>query len=119
MKRLIWATVLSFLLVAILIFGNFVVKTNCQILLDAVQECKTTQDKNSALQKAENLENMWVKKERRMAIFVNRNIVQEIGLHIALIKQTAAEPDSLDYLAACRETEILITHALKNQRFSI
>ena len=118
MKRLIWAGAICVLLASILAFGNYTVKTNCRELLAGVEECKATQNKISAQEKAEILENKWVEKEPLLSIFVNRNTVQEIGVHIALIQQNATEPDSLDYAAACREVQVLITHAIKNQRLS-
>lgn len=116
MKRLIWAAALSVLLCAILAVGNYTVNINCDRLLLSVEACKNEQNKISAQERAEILENDWVKKEPLMKFFINRNIVQEIGVHIALIRETSREPDSLDYKSACRETEILLTHAIKNQR---
>ncbi len=118
MKRLIWVAVFSAVLVAIIAFGNYTVKSTCSDLLAGIEECKSEQNKISAQEKAEILENKWIEKEPLLSVFVNRNIVQEIGVHIALIQQTADEPDSLDYAVACREAHVLVTHAIKNQRIS-
>ncbi|MBP3692513.1 MAG: DUF4363 family protein [Clostridia bacterium] len=118
MKRLIWAAGLSILLVAIVAYGKFTVKANCNELLSDIEICKNEQNKISAQQKAEILENKWIEKEPLLSVFINRNIVQEIGVHIALIHQNATEPDSLDYAAACAEAHVLITHAIKNQRLA-
>lgn len=118
MKRLIWAGAFCIILAAILAFGTHTVKANCRELLSDIEACENEQNKISALEKAEILENKWIEKEPLLSVFINRNIVQEIGVHIALIQQTAVEPDSLDYAAACCEAHVLITHAIKNQRLS-
>lgn len=118
MKRLIWAAALTFLLAAIIVFGKYTVTSNCRALLDEVEACQSEKNTASAIAKAEALENKWNKKEWLLSIFINRNIVQEIGVHIALIKQTASEPDSLDYGICCREAYVLLSHAVKNQRLS-
>lgn len=118
MKRTIWAGVLSCLLAAILVFGNRTVKQNCNLLLEQVDGCKAEKNKASAIKMAEALEDEWIQKEGLLSVFINRNIVQEIGVSVALIKQYASKPDSMEYTAYCTQTQVLITHAVKNQRLS-
>lgn len=119
MKRLIAAGILAVLVTALCIGGNYIMQHSCNNLLEMIDDCKSAENKNSAYKKAEKLEDEWVKKETLLSLFSNLRMVDDIGVAISRISAYSDNPSGPDYIAACREAEVKLTHMRENERLSV
>ena len=119
MKRLIPAGIIALVLAVTFIAGNRFVQNNCRMLIEKTRICEECTAQKTALQNANELEALWNKKEPLLSVFTNLKTAQDIGIAISRIKVAAKEPQSTDFLFACREAEIMLTHLMKNEKLTV
>ncbi len=99
MKRLIAAVVLIIIIFAINTLGFAVTEHYYDTLTTILEDCRRDYengDKKSAAEKAADLEELFEKSEKKLAVFVNRGSIDDIGASVTQIRSFAeSQADSL------------------------
>ena len=119
MKRLIIALVLLCVIIVILITGKHYVTGNVKAIETNLTVCvKNYENRNyvSATDTACELERIWVENEDKLSVFVNKGILEEIGVSIARIKSCAKYQND-DFYPECDTLYVLLTHMKNDENF--
>ncbi len=117
MRRLTAAIILSVFLAGICITNSIVVKNAYKNLGENIEICRNAvSSAEESLSAAQHLEDEWVQVEEILTAFVDHDIVDEIGVSIARLKNYAGVHEA-DYLAECTVIEMKLEHMKDNAEF--
>ncbi len=116
MKRLISAAILLVVIILLCTINAVTVKSAHTALLEGLEVCVESYGKNDtegAYQSAAALESDWEKREEILSIFVDHDIIDDLGISISRLPALAKE-DSDTFLAECNAVRITLTHMIKD-----
>ncbi len=116
MKRLISAVILLAVITALCVINAVTVKsahTKLSEKLEICIEAYNKDDTEKAFNTATQLENDWEKREEILSIFVDHDIIDDLGVSISRLPALAKE-DSDTFLAECNAVKITLTHMIKD-----
>lgn len=116
MKRLISASVLLVIIVAICIVSAITVKSAYHDLSQKLEVCITEYNAENiakAFESATDLEKDWKKREEILSIFVDHDIIDDLGVSISRLP-SLANKKSDTFLAECNAVKVALTHMIKD-----
>lgn len=121
MKRLIAAAVLAFLVAGFCLTGARVVEKNCENVkrqLSACEEACTAGDWEKAVQLSEELAAGWPGEQRRLAVFVDHAVLEDVGALLTELPSLALAESREDYMSRCAAAGLLLGRAEAAQHIS-
>lgn len=116
MKRLISASVLLVIIVSLCVLNALTVKSAYDELLQKLELCiaeYNTDNVERAFESATDLENDWKKREEILSIFVDHDIIDDLGVSISRLP-SLANKKSDTFLAECNAVKVALTHMIKD-----
>ncbi|MBE6805541.1 MAG: DUF4363 family protein [Ruminococcaceae bacterium] len=121
MKRIIAAVVLA-LIVAGLCFADVVMTNRIYNTLSAnIKECRSAflqKDYITAEKKAKELEQNWTEREDIFSLFINHELIDEMGVSVAKLVPLAKTQDDM-FLIECRVVEMTLKHIKNDSRVNL
>ncbi len=121
MKRVIAAIVLILVVAGFCIFNVVYIENSYNDLksdIDGIKESYSSESVEAAQKKAAEFEEKWVKKEDNLSVFVNHDIIDELGVSISKLSIYAPFNEEL-FLAECKEIEIGLLHMLNDTKINM
>lgn len=121
MKRLIAAGILIVLSIFICITAKNKVDDKTEKLINSVNNCRVQYNQmkyEQSLLTAINLEKEWVKSEKSLYFFVDRDLLQSIGEEVSLLKIYVKERSDEDFLSTSERITIAVKHLIEDESFS-
>ncbi len=121
MKRLIAAAVLGVVVIAALIADIMLTNKVVETVSKDIKNCKTAAeqgDYTAAKAYAETLEKNWEKTETYFSLFINHDLIDNMGVSVSKLVPLANSRDSM-YLTECRVIEVTLTHIKNDSRFNL
>lgn len=116
MKRLISASILLVIIVTLCIVNAFTVKSAYDDLSQKLELCISEYNSDNiskAFESATELENNWKKREEILSIFVDHDIIDDLGVSISRLP-SLANKESDTFLAECNAVKVALTHMIKD-----
>ncbi len=116
MKRLISASVLLVIIVSLCALNALIVKSAYDELSQKLEVCITEYSADNiakAFESATDLENDWKKREEILSIFVDHDIIDDLGVSISRLP-SLADKKSNTFLAECNAVKVALTHMIKD-----
>ncbi len=121
MKRVIAAIVLILAVAGFCVFNVVYIENSYNDLksdIDGIKESYSSESVEAAQKKAAEFEEKWVKKEDNLSVFVNHDIIDELGVSISKLPIYAPLNEEL-FLAECKEIEIGLLHMLNDTKINM
>ena len=118
MKRLVVSLIIILILGGLSCLGNLLTKNEYKKInesLNLVQEYIKKEDFESSKKIAEELEENWLKSEKKLAIFINHQLLEEVGLKLSVINPLCEKDSKTDCAAAIKEAKTALVHMKNGQ----
>ena len=113
MKRLWAALVLGIIMASFFVLGMISLKKYGDMAIDLLGQAAAAADHGNleeAARISDELEQEWIKAEKRLSIFLNRSYLFEIGADISQLKPKIQDGETGEFKALCRSIEVKIMH---------
>ena len=121
MKR-IWASVILIaVVIALCAADNVYINNTCDKSLQYLEELEAqygAKEYDNAVLTATELENHWVDSEKLLTRFVSTEMLNDIGANFAKLTVLAKNKND-EFLPELRESQVMICHFLKSERYTI
>ena len=118
MKRLIASFVIIIILGGTCFLGSVVTQKAYKDIYEGIKQSEGyMQNGQDALAKSMALkaEELWVKREKYLAVFINHDLIDEVGLKLSRIEPLASEDTRQEFFAAINEVKTALTHMRNGQ----
>lgn len=119
MNRLIAAVILAVLIAGGCIWGQITVSDCDDVIgnaLDQSREAAERGDFESAKKLAEKSEDVFADHEHRLSIFVDHDLVEDLGMQIAKLSTLAEEDTGAEFLSELDAADIMLLHIVRDNR---
>jgi hypothetical protein len=121
MKRLGVSLVILALIAAICIVGIIFIQIRYEEVDKLLVQCEDFMEQDdwkSAARCANTAEKVWMKSEKGLSVFINHDLIDEVGLCIASISPYATPDTKQDFFAACKTAKTALLHMKNDQIIS-
>lgn len=118
MKRLIVSLVIIVVLGGFCYLGNYLTQKTYDKVLKTVENSEEYMQKDEeALAKsdAKRAEEQWVKSEKYLAIFINHDLIDEVGLKLSQLEPFATRDTKEEFFAAVKSVKTALIHMRNGQ----
>lgn len=118
MKRLIASIVIILMLGGLSILGNVLTQNQYKKIdesLNLTQKFIETDNFEEAKKVTKETEENWLKAERRLAVFINHQLLDEVGLKLTVIYPFCEADTKAECAAAIKEAKIALVHMKNGQ----
>ncbi len=118
MKRLIASIVIILMLGGLSILGNVLTEKQYKKInasLNLAKESVEKEDFKEAKKIIKEIEEGWLKSERRLAVFINHQLLDEVGLKLTVIYPFCEADTKAECAAAIKEAKIALVHMKNGQ----
>ncbi|MDD4700177.1 MAG: DUF4363 family protein [Oscillospiraceae bacterium] len=123
MKRLVVAVGLIALIVAACITENIVIShyyEKLNTMLNTASQLCLSDDLEGAHQQTADLEKYWEESaENVLSLFVNHNVVDQIGYSIAKLEPSIISSGSLEFTTECKTASTFLKHMKEDEEISL
>ncbi len=118
MKRLFASLVIILMLSGLSYLGNVLTKSQYEKINDCLtlsEDYIKKEDYNNAQQMAKEAEEKWLKSEKMLSVFINHQLLEEVGLKLSVIKPLCRKETMADCTAAIKEAKTALIHMKNGQ----
>ena len=113
MQRLWAALVLGLLITSLCVLGLTSLKKYGELTIGLLGQAEAAVDQGdieAAIRLSEELEQQWIKAEKRLSVYMNRTQLFEIGADISQLKPKILADEIGEFKSLCRYIEVKIEH---------
>ena len=113
MQRLWAALVLGLLITSLCVLGLTSLKKYGELTIGLLEQAEAAVDQGdieAAIRLSDELEQMWIKAEKRLSVYMNRTQLFEIGADISELKPKLQDGETGEFKALCRSITVKIKH---------
>ena len=123
MKRLVIAVGLIVLIVVVCITENIIIShyyEKLNTMLDTASQLCLNGDKEGAQQQTADLEKYWDESvENVLSMFVNHDVVDQIGYSIAKLEPSIISGGTLEFTTECKTASTFLKHIKEDEEISL